>query len=426
MKAIVNSIIPNSIAKELNIYPGDEIVSIDAVKPLDLIDYRYLISSESLSLHIKRISGEEEIIDIEKDQDEDIGIIFESAVFDAVKPCRNKCIFCFVDQQPQGLRDSLYVKDDDYRLSYLQGTYITLTNLTSHDKKRIEALGLGPLYVSVHTTNPELRHKMLKNPRAKAIMEDLQWLNKIGIPVHTQIVICPGINDRVELEKTLKDLSGFKNILSIAVVPVGVTKYRQEPPLIPPNKEQAKGIIAITDKYSLAFPSDELYITAGYELPKKSFYKGFAQLDDGVGAGRVLLDDYKKYKKQLPKSLNKPLNLTIAAGRLACQLMRPIIEDLNKINNLNIELVPVNSSFWGENVTVSGLITGQDLLDTLLPRKDSIKTLLLPSVMLRKYTDQFLDNLTITDIEQKLDINVIIVQNYYSTKEMVDFICSQK
>ena len=196
MPAIVSHINQGSIAEELKILPQDEIVSIDNTKPRDLLDYRYLISSEEINLHIKRKNGVEEIIDIEKAFDEDLGINFESAVFDGIIPVLNKCIFCFVDQQPANLRDSLYIKDDDYRLSYLQGTYITLTNLTASHKKRIEELRPGPLYISVHTTNPELRSFMLKNPRSKNIMNELKWLNKLEIPVHTQIVLCPGINDK--------------------------------------------------------------------------------------------------------------------------------------------------------------------------------------------------------------------------------------
>lgn len=422
MKAIVNSVLPGSIAEELNIKPGDEIISVDEVKPVDLIDYKYLTSSEELSLHIKRAPGEEEIIDIEKHPGEDLGIVFESGVFDRIKPCENRCIFCFVDQQPGGLRKSLYVKDDDYRLSYLQGTYITLTNLTPEDRKRIETLRIGPLYVSVHTTNPELRAKMLQNPKAADIKDELKWLESIDIPLHTQIVACPGINDGMELEKTLQDLSVPGNVISIAIVPVGVTKYRNNPSLSPPNTAQARDIINISKKYNNVYPSDELYISAGIELPKTNFYNGFNQLDDGVGTGRVLLDDYKKQKKRLPKSLRAPLCITIAAGQIACEVMGPIVEDLNKTGNLNVELVGIESKFWGDNVTVSGLITGQDILGALLPVKHRIQNLVIPSVMLRQYTDQFLDNMTVSDIEQKLDTNVKIIQNYYSTGELVDFI----
>src|SRR5574344_1785522 len=212
MPAIVNKVEKNSIAEELEISSGDVIVSIDGKKMTDLIDYNYMCKSELLTLEIKKKNGEIEEIELEKDFDEDLGIIFESAVFDRIKPCLNHCIFCFVDQQPKGLRKTLYVKDDDYRLSYLQGTYITMTNLTSKDKERIEKLGLGPFYISVHTTNPDLRVKMLKNPHAGEILKNLKWLEKNHIQIHLQIVLCPKFNDGEELKRTLSDLQKLKNV----------------------------------------------------------------------------------------------------------------------------------------------------------------------------------------------------------------------
>ena len=212
MPAIIKEVIKNSIAEELELQSGEEIVAINDEKLEDFIQYRYLTMAEEIDLHVKRLNGEEEIIELEKDFDEDLGIVFTSAVFDRVIPCTNKCIFCFVDQQPKGLRDTLYVKDDDYRLSYLQGTYVTLTNLKQKDKERLELQRLGPLYVSVHTTNPELRVKMLRNPNASKILEQLKWLEKLDIPVHTQIVLCPNYNDGAELERTLTDLTKLKNV----------------------------------------------------------------------------------------------------------------------------------------------------------------------------------------------------------------------
>ncbi len=429
MTATVNSVNPGSIACDLGILPGDEIVSIDGEKPQDLIDYRYLIDSEELSLHIKRSSGEEEIIDIEKDAEEDLGIVFESAVFDRVIPCNNRCVFCFVDQQPGGLRKSLYVKDDDYRLSYLQGTYITLTNLKPEHKKRIETLRLGPLYISVHTTNPLLRCKILQNPGAGNILEELKWLNDLDIPIHVQIVLCPGLNDGIELEKTLNDLIELKsNIESIAIVPVGITKYRKENTLKPVTPEIAKEVTDRANKfnnkikYQLVIPSDEFYIKAGLDFPEDESYRGYGQLDDGVGAARTLLEDYRQLKNKLPDKLSNPYKLTIATGELACNVMRPIVEDLNRIKNLNINVIPVKSGFWGEKVTVSGLITGKDLLETLLPIKKEIKNLAIPSVMLRSYSEVFLDGMTVEEIEKKLDIDIEIIENPYSCGELIGLI----
>ena len=429
MPAIVNSIEVNSIAEELDIRPKDEIISIDGFAPKDLLDYKFQIASETMDLHIKRQSGEEEIIEIEKDLDEDLGITFESAVFDKVIPCTNKCMFCFVDQQPCGLRESLYVKDDDYRLSYLQGTYITLTNLNKKIKDRIEQLKIGPLYVSVHTTNAELRTKMLKNPKAGNIVKELKWLNSLNIPVHAQIVLCPGINDAEELDKTLSDLAFLKsNIMSVAIVPVGITRFRPVGELTSFNSAKAKNLISQVEKfnkklgYNLALPSDEFYVLAGYDFPEYKFYNGFSQLDDGVGSSRLLINDFNTHKTKLPTALSNPFSLTIATGQIACNIMQPIVSELNKIKNLSVDLISVKSNFWGENITVSGLITGSDMIDNLLPIKHKINNLLIPSVMIRKYTNQFLDDITVQDIENQIETSVQVIENYYSTMEIIDLI----
>ena len=293
MPAIVNKVLSGSIAEELEIETGDEIVSIDDATMQDMIDYNFMTKSEILTLEVKKLNGEIEVIEIEKDFDEDLGIVFESAVFDKVKPCLNKCIFCFVDQQPKGLRNTLYIKDDDYRLSFLQGTYITLTNLTEKDKERIKRMQLGPFYVSVHTTNPELRVKMLRNPNAGKIMDNLQWFRKNKIPFHAQIVLCPGFNDGDELERTLADLASLKNtVLSVAVVPVGVTQFRAEE-LRQVDEVVAKKTIEIASKYKKVCLSDEFFLLAGEPIPQTSYYGNFSQLEDGVGALRLLIDNYK-------------------------------------------------------------------------------------------------------------------------------------
>ena len=426
MPAVINSIKPGSIAEDLDIRAGDELISIDGIELRDLLDYRYLNSSEEITLCIKRSDGSSEIFDIEKDENEDIGINFESAVFDKVIPCNNRCVFCFVDQQPSGLRESLYVKDDDYRLSYLQGTYITLTNLNSKDKRRIENLKIGPLYISVHTTNPELRSVMLQNPKAKNIAEKLKWLNNLDIPIHTQIVLCPGFNDGDDLDKTLNDLADLKsNILSIAVVPVGITKYRQDNSLIRVTKAKAKEVILQIERfnknigYNLALPSDEFYILAECDFPKASFYGEFGQLDDGVGSSRLLLDDFSKNKLKLPKSLSEPKEFHIATGLAAYDTINQIAASLNKIKNLKVSVIPIKSSFWGEHVTATGLITGSDLLDNLLPVKSQIKNLILPSVMLRKHTNLFLDDLTVEDIQNKLACRIHQVENRYNFADII-------
>ena len=345
MPAIVNKVIPNSIAEEIEISAGDEILSIDDTKMLDMIDYNFLCKSDFLTLEVKKLNGEIEVIEIEKDYDEDLGIVFESAVFDRIKPCLNKCIFCFVDQQPKGLRPSLYVKDDDYRLSYLQGTYITLTNFKDEDKERIKRMHLGPFYVSVHTTNPDLRVKMLRNPNAANIMENLQWFRKNKIPVHAQIVLCPGYNDGEELERTLSDLASLKNtILSTAIVPVGITQFRKEN-LKQVDENIALETIKIASKFKRVCLSDEFFLLAKKEIPPAKYYGNFSQLEDGVGALRMLADDYKSQK--LPQHLAQPLNVVFATSYAAYDVMNEITSDMNKkIKNLSIKTISVKSEYY--------------------------------------------------------------------------------
>lgn len=460
INAIISKVEKNSIAEELEIQPGDEILSIDDQKMSDLIDYNFLCKSELLTIEIKKSNGEIEVIELEKDFDEDLGIIFESAVFDKIKPCLNKCIFCFVDQQPEGLRDTLYVKDDDYRLSYLQGTYVTLTNLTQKDKERIEKLGLGPFYISVHTTNPELRVKMLKNPNAGKILEHLKWLEKCHIPVHLQIVLCPKYNDGEELRRTLSDFKKLKNILSVAVVPVGITKFRgvneEDSKLYPVTKEIALETINIVDEFNasnkknLACCSDEFFALGGKCIPPKKYYGNFSQLEDGVGALRLLLDDFAKEKKRLPNNLNMtglsvPKNLILATSQLAKPAIDEIAKSLNEIKNLKVDVVAVKSNYWGEGISVAGLITSEDLINSIQSVKETgnrkqgtVKkcafihhspltthpTVIIPSVMLRPFTQDFLDGKTLDYVKQQTGLDFFVIKDCYSTKEIVDFVVS--
>ena len=391
-----------------------------------MIDYRFAINDEYLELELERKNGEIEVYEIEKDFDEDLGIVFESAVFDRVKLCANNCVFCFVDQQPAGLRESLYVKDDDYRLSYLQGTYITLTNLTKKDKERIEKLHLGPLYVSVHTTNPELRAKMLRNKRAAEIMESLEWLKNAGIPLHLQIVMCPDINDGAELERTLNDLGKFKSVVqSIAIVPVGLTKFHKNN-LQLLTEENARKTIEIIDNFNkkikkhLAQASDEIFLKAKKPIPERKYYGSFSQLEDGVGALRLLIDDFEKRKKHLPKSVKKSLEITFATSNSAIFPISQLCEALNSIENVKCDFVEIKNSFFGEDVIVAGLITGKDLINQLSGKK--IQTLIIPAIMLRPFSEDFLDGVTVFDVEKALGCKVFVVRDIYSVKEIFDLL----
>ena len=419
MAAIVSSVEDGSIAEELEIEAGDELLSIDGQKMLDMIDYGFYCKSELLTLEIKKTNGEIEEIELEKDYDEDLGIVFESAVFDKIKPCLNKCIFCFVDQQPKGLRDTLYIKDDDYRLSYLQGTYVTLTNLKDEDKQRISRMHLGPFYVSVHTTNPDLRVKMLRNPNASKIMENLNWFKDNEIPFHAQIVLCPDVNDGAELDRTLKDLSTLgENLLSVAIVPVGITQYREDNILKQVTPEVAKQTIEIASKYKKVCCSDEFFLLAEKDIPSTDYYGNFCQLDDGVGAIRALIDDFDSY--ELPDELSEPLDFAFATSYAGKDAIEYVSKRLNRIKNLKTSVYPVKSNYWGQNITVAGLITSQDLINTIKDIKSDY--IVVPGVMLKPYTDSFLDGETLSHVEQITGKKFIVIHNQYSLGELIDFI----
>ncbi len=321
-------------------------------------------------------------------------------------------------QQPKGLRDTLYVKDDDYRLSYLQGTYITTTNLTEKDKERISQLHLGPFYISVHTTNPELRVKMLRNPNAGKIMDNLKWFKQNEIPFHAQIVLCPDYNDGDELERTLKDLSSLGDVvLSIAIVPVGVTQFR-EVELKTVDAECARRTIDISKKYPKACCSDEFFLLAGVNIPDSDYYGNFSQLDDGVGSLRTIMDDFDEL--ELPEKISKPLSICFACSVAAQSAFEYIAEGLNKIENLKVTVNPVKSTYWGKNITVAGLITSEDLINSV---KDiNADYIVVPSIMLKPFSDLFLDGVSMSEVIEQTGKKFFITENNYSVCEIVDLI----
>lgn len=418
MPATVNKVLENSIAEELEIEAGDEIVSIDENTMSDMIDYNFYCKTDFLTLEIKKKNGDIEVIEIEKDFDEDLGIVFESAIFDRIKPCLNHCIFCFVDQQPKGLRDTLYIKDDDYRLSYLQGTYITLTNLTEKDKDRIKRMQLGPFYVSVHTTNPELRCKMLRNPNAGKALENLKWFRKNKIPFHAQIVLCPGYNDGKELERTLSDLAELKTtVLSTAIVPVGITQFRTEA-LKQVDKQCAVETLKIASKYKRVCCSDEFFLLAGEKIPPAKYYGNFSQLEDGVGSIRMLLEDFKTL--ELPQKLKTPQKILFATSYAAKPALDEICSNLAKITNLTPEVCAVKSNYWGQDITVAGLITTDDLIDSI--KEKECDFVVIPSVMLRPYSEDFLDGKTLSYVKEKTGKKFFVIQNIYSMRELTDYL----
>ena len=429
MNAIISEVKPNSIAWEFELEAGDKIIRVNDKELTDLIDFNFETATNEYTLTVeKKETGEIEVLEIEKDDEEELGIVFDSAVFDGVKRCLNKCIFCFVDQQPKHLRKTLYIKDDDYRLSYLQGTYVTLTNLKQDDKERIEKLNLGPLYISVHTTNGELRKKMLNNKNADKILNELAWLKKANIPIHCQIVLCPGYNDNEELIKTLNDLYKYKKIVkSVAIVPVGITKYRENDDLKKVDYNVAKRTIEIVNNFNFAKKtnfaqlSDEFFILTNSDIPDKKYYKHYAQLDDGVGTTRIILDDFAKREKKLPKKIKDKKIFHFILSKSSLKAFDIIAERLNQIENLNIVKVVVESKFFGDDINVSGLIVGSDILSALKNQQNL--NIVLPSIMLKPYTTSFLDDITVEDLEKKLNSKIHIVEDSYSVSEIIELCC---
>lgn len=429
MNAIISEVKPNSIAWEFELEAGDKIIRVNDKELTDLIDFNFETATNEYTLTVeKKETGEIEVLEIEKDDEEELGIVFDSAVFDGVKRCLNKCIFCFVDQQPKHLRKTLYIKDDDYRLSYLQGTYVTLTNLKQDDKERIEKLNLGPLYISVHTTNGELRKKMLNNKNADKILNELDWLKKANIPIHCQIVLCPGYNDNEELIKTLNDLYKYKKIVkSVAIVPVGITKYRENDDLKKVDYSVAKKTIEIVNDFNFAKKtnfaqlSDEFFILTNSDIPDKKYYKHYAQLDDGVGTTRIILDDFAKREKKLPKKIKDKKIFHFILSKSSLKAFDIIAERLNQIENLNIVKVVVESKFFGDDINVSGLIVGSDILSALKNQQNL--NIVLPSIMLKPYTTSFLDDITVEDLEKKLNSKIHIIEDPYSVSEIIELCC---
>ncbi|OKH25613.1 Fe-S oxidoreductase [Hydrococcus rivularis NIES-593] len=423
--ARINKVIPNSIAAEIGFEPGDAIVSINGTKPRDLIDYQFLCADEILEIEVIDVAGKTHHIEIEKDYDDDLGLEFETALFDGLIQCNNRCPFCFIEQQPPGKRDSLYLKDDDYRLSFLYGSYLTLTNLTQKEWQRIEQMRLSPLYVSVHATEPEVRIRLLKNPRAGQIMEQFQWFQERRLQIHAQVVVCPGINDEIHLEKTLLDLASFHRgeipaVVSAAVVPVGLTRFRPtEDELIPVTQEKATEVIAQVQKLqekfrqefgsNFAWLADEWFLIARQELPSESHYEDYPQIGNGVGSIRQFIKQFQTTaKKVLPDRLKKPRKLTWVVGNAVEIAFKPLVEKLNQVQGLEVTLAPLRSNYWGQEITVTGLLTGQDLIEGLR-EKELGEAILLPSVMLKHDEYKFLDDLTVEEVARQLGIKILPV-----------------
>ncbi len=418
--AKITKVLPDSIGLEMGFEPGDAIVSINGTRPRDLIDYQFLCADEYLELEVIDAQGVTHNVELEKDYDTDLGLEFETALFDGLIQCNNRCPFCFIDQQPPGKRESLYLKDDDYRLSFLYGSYLTLTNLTEREWQRIEQMRLSPLYVSVHATESEVRTRLLKNPRAGQILSQLQWFQDRRLQIHAQVVVCPGINDGEHLTRTLSDLAQFHTgeipaVASIAVVPVGLTRFRPtEDELIPVSKEKAIEVIEqvqtmqaqFREKFgsNVAWLADEWFLIAEQDLPPESHYEDYPQIGNGVGSIRLFIKEFQATAQEmLPTQIETPRNLTWVVGNAVAKAFQPLVAQLNSVSGLSVNLVALRSEYWGQDITVTGLLTGQDILAGL-SGKNLGEGVLLPSLMLKHGDTRFLDDLTVEEISHKLNI----------------------
>lgn len=418
---VIKSVDPGSIGDELGLEPGDQLLTIDGHELEDIFDYEYYIQSESIEMLVRKADGEEWELDIENDY-QDLGLTFENGLMSEYRSCRNKCIFCFIDQMPRGMRDTLYFKDDDSRLSFLQGNYVTLTNMSKRDIDRIIEFKLSPINISVHTTNPRLRCKMLNNRFAGEALKMIDRLYRAGTPMNGQIVMCRGINDKEELERTIGDLSGYIPCMeSVSVVPVGLSKFREGLyPLEPVTKEDARRTIEIVERWQkklykaygthFIHASDEFYILAGQSLPEAERYDGFVQLENGVGMIRLMSVEVEEALAGLEGD-EKEEELSIATGLLAYDYLKGFLKQIReKFPNRLVHLYPIVNRFFGEQITVAGLITGRDLMDQLKGKKLGSR-LILPSCMFRSGEEVFLDDVTRQEVEKALQVPVNIVKS---------------
>jgi len=432
-RIIVKKVYPGSIAEEAGIEEGDVLLEINGSRVEDIIEYRYLTNDEHLTLLVQKPDGEEWEIELEKDFDEELGIDFDDHFLNSPKRCSNKCLFCFIDQLPKGMRRTLYFKDDDSRLSFLQGNFVTLTNMSDEDIDRIIKYHISPINVSVHTTNPELRIRMLNNKKAGRIMEILKKLTSSGIYINCQIVACPGINDGKELERTLNDLfSMYPYISNVAVVPLGVTKYRQGlEKLDTYDKKTATDIILLMEdlqkgfieKASTPFArlADEFYIMAERKLPEYEHYGDFEQLEDGIGMIRFFENAVGESLDNMDSKI-KQGSIAIITGTSAAPYIRSILKEAEAKLGISINVYDVKNEFFGETITVAGLLTAGDIIKQLKGRI-SEKTALIPSSMLKAGEDVFLDDVTVSELQEALGVKIRVCS--YTGEDLISTIIEE-
>ncbi len=433
---VVKKVLEGSIGEELEIEVGDKVLEIDGTEIEDIFDYQFLIQDTYIEMLVEKPDGEQWLLEIDKEYDEDLGIEFDNGLMDEYRHCHNKCIFCFIDQMPKGMRETLYFKDDDSRLSFLQGNYVTLTNMSDHDIDRIVRYHLSPINISFQTMNPQLRCKMLNNRFAGEALKKVDVLNEAGITMNGQIVLCKGINDGEELEFSIRELMKYiPNLESVSVVPVGLSKYREGLyPLEPFEKEDAKEVLDIIHRYQkecfekfgihFIHASDEWYILAEEELPEEARYDGYLQLENGVGMLRLLLEEFSEAFAEVTGGETGTLEvvagsiagtekqeMSMATGLLAYPYINRMVEQMMEaFPQLKIHVYPITNEFFGEKITVSGLLTGQDILKQL-KEKELGGRLLLPQNVLRSGETVFLDDLTVEELEKALQVPINIVKS---------------
>ena len=433
---VVKKVLEGSIGEELEIEVGDKVLEIDGTEIEDIFDYQFLIQDTYIEMLVEKPDGEQWLLEIDKEYDEDLGIEFDNGLMDEYRHCHNKCIFCFIDQMPKGMRETLYFKDDDSRLSFLQGNYVTLTNMSDHDIDRIVRYHLSPINISFQTMNPQLRCKMLNNRFAGEALKKVDVLNEAGITMNGQIVLCKGINDGEELEFSIRELMKYiPNLESVSVVPVGLSKYREGLyPLEPFEKEDAKEVLDIIHRYQkecfekfgihFIHASDEWYILAEEELPEEARYDGYLQLENGVGMLRLLLVEFSEAFAEVTGGETGTLEvvagsiagtekqeMSMATGLLAYPYINRMVEQMMEaFPQLKIHVYPITNEFFGEKITVSGLLTGQDILKQL-KEKELGGRLLLPQNVLRSGETVFLDDLTVEELEKALQVPINIVKS---------------
>lgn len=419
MSVIIKDIEKDSPAQKSRIKPGDTLISINGNIIMDVLDYRFYQNNEKLVVEIINAKGKIKKFKIKKSEFEELGLEFDTYLMDEKRSCKNKCVFCFIDQLPKGLRESLYFKDDDSRLSFLFGNYITLTNITEHEINRIINMHISPINISVHTTNPDLRVKMMTNKNAGRVLDIMYRFNEAGIKMHSQLVLCPGYNDGDELCRSLNDLLELENMECVAAVPVGLTKFRDGlAELEPFNKQTAADVLDIIDEYAQKsiekygerrfYGSDEFYLLSEREMPDAEFYGDSLLLENGVGLWALLKSEAESALEDIEISAENR-RVSIATGAAAYPLLKEIANLCEqKRDNIKADVYAINNDFFGEKITVAGLVTATDIYNQLKDR-DLGDSLLIPSSMLRAERDMFLDSITVDELSQKLNVKITVV-----------------